>query len=274
MGLACRWLFLVLAACSLRRHGSFDVGTVGRPLMCDGGRSRWVSEVAGHTEIRYVRDVSQDLVVAQAAISRARAFLSARLSMPPEMSIPVIVWLVTEPTDHAGPGIASSISHELTPMDVYISSPTCSPAEERARFEKTIVHELAGEYLDRKAVTSGAGHSFYDAPSWFVQGYEEWLALSFIAPQDLAPEEVTARICRRSTGDVQLNGASLMVESEYTDGAALIAMLTTSEGRDSAVRILTSPATTFEQALIDEGWSVEEVRDKFLEFRAACAVPE
>ena len=55
---------------------------------------------------------------------------------------------------------------------------------ERWSFAKLVMHEYSTVLLDRITRAKKAGWSFFSGPSWFVQGYEEYLGLMLSSPRN------------------------------------------------------------------------------------------
>ena len=105
----------------------------------------------------------------------------------------VTVQLHPQPTDEAGVGNASTESGtkdgtvETYYARIHLLAPSAHPADARtaagepmdlAYCKRVLVHEYSTVLLDLVGRVKGAGWRFFDAPDWFVQGYEEYLGLT------------------------------------------------------------------------------------------------
>jgi hypothetical protein len=135
-------------------------------------------------------------------------------------------------------------------------------------FAKVLVHEYATILLERITRTKAKGWRFYDAPGWFVQGYEEYLGLTHstpgnrtrVLPKYLALQEHDAQRVRIGFG--------IGVRDDYLDGAAILQFMHETFGKERVLAILTSEAPTFEAAAGTAlGVSVEEFGRRWKEWR-------
>jgi RNA polymerase sigma factor (sigma-70 family) len=135
-------------------------------------------------------------------------------------------------------------------------------------FAKLLSHEYGTILLERITRARPKGWRFYDAPSWFVQGYEEYLGLTLstphnrevVLPKYLAFQKKDARRVRIGFG--------IAVRDVYIDGAALLHFMHEAFGKEKVQAILASDADTFEAAAGPAlGVSVEEFQRRWEEWR-------
>src|SRR5262249_13555685 len=115
-------------------------------------------------------------------------------------------------------------------------------------FAKVLVHEYATILLERITRAKPRGWPFYDAPSWFVQGYEEYLGLTHSTPRNrnvVLPKYIALQ--QRNPHRVRI-GFGIGVKDDYLDGAVLLHFMHEKFGADKVQAILTSEAATFEKA--------------------------
>jgi hypothetical protein len=136
-------------------------------------------------------------------------------------------------------------------------------------FAKVLVHEYATILLERATRAKDKGWRFYDAPGWFVQGYEEYLGLTLSTPHNR--NDVLAKYLALQKGDplrVRI-GFGVGVKDPYLDGAVLLHFMHEAFGKDKVQAILTSDAPTFEAAAGPAlGVTLEEFRRRWEEWRA------
>jgi hypothetical protein len=117
-------------------------------------------------------------------------------------------------------------------------------------FLKTIVHEYSTVILDRITRRKPKGWRFFNAPRWFVQGYEEYLGL--MKSSKHSRETTFAKYVeklRTHPGRISFN-AGIHVTDPYIDGALLLAFFHETYGKERVQAILLSPEDTFEKAFI------------------------
>jgi hypothetical protein len=115
-------------------------------------------------------------------------------------------------------------------------------------FAKVLVHEYGTILLERITRAKPKGWRFYDAPGWFVQGYEEYLGLTHSTPHNR--KAVLAKYLALQKADplrVRI-GFGIGVRDDYIDGAVLLHFLHETFGREKVQAILTGEAATFEAA--------------------------
>lgn len=126
-------------------------------------------------------------------------------------------------------------------------------------FHKTIVHEYSTLFLGALSRSKDGGWRFNSSPAWFVQGYEEYLALMHSTPHS---RQITLRkyeeLVRSDPARVDLS-LGVDVRDPYTHGAVLLAFLHDEFGKERVQSVLLSPEPTFGRALsttlgVDLGW--------------------
>jgi hypothetical protein len=115
-------------------------------------------------------------------------------------------------------------------------------------FAKVLVHEYGTILLEQITRAKPKGWRFYDAPGWFVQGYEEFLGLTLSTAHNrkvvlgkyLALQKKDSRRVRIGFG--------IGVRDDYIDGASVLYFMHETFGKEKVQAILVSEADTFEAA--------------------------
>lgn len=139
--------------------------------------------------------------------------------------------------------------HILAPSRVSTSAKTTvgEPKDEKY-FEQLLIHELSSIIVDRVTKKKPGGWHIYSAPGWFIQGLEQYLALSLTGSTTTMAKHL--EIVRRDPRQVQTD-FGLHVMNDYVGGTALVAFLAR-DGLGAIKRLLVSPAPTFGKALRTE----------------------
>lgn len=131
-------------------------------------------------------------------------------------------------------------------------------------FAKVLAHEYATVLLDRLTRAKPTGWTFFAAPAWFVQGYEEYLGVW--ATATTYRDEVIASYARRLEDQDRVRfHPTFTVADEYLDGAVFVHFLHEVFGGDRVRAVLDAPQAEFEAALLatlDVTWPLIETRWK------------
>ena len=126
---------------------------------------------------------------------------------------------------------------------------------------KVIMSEYitVGHYAVQESRTQAGGWSYYNAPSWFIQGLQEFDAIfhTTAANRDLtqtklrewAGKNLTKFICCSTLSPTV---TTVAVSDVYNGGALFVAFLAAQFGEDIHARLLRNTASTFETALASE----------------------
>lgn len=164
-------------------------------------------------------------------------------------------------TDEAGPGRAmmqTRGSADGIVAELHMLAPSLHPANGRtavglpfddAYFAKLITHEVATVFLEHATTRKGPGWNIYEAPAWFVQGYQEYLGLTRSSPEAGELSEVYKNQGRADRNRVRME---LRVRNDYIDGALLVLFLHERFGAAAVQRMLESGRSSFWDALADE----------------------
>lgn len=113
---------------------------------------------------------------------------------------------------------------------------------------------------------SRRGWSYYSAPSWFVQGLQEYDAIYHTTETNRTDTATSLmRWARQNEGRFACCANGIDVFDAYNGGAAFMAFLASTHGEGIHERILRSEARTFDDALADQTspLSRSELFDRF-----------
>lgn len=243
----------------------------GEPLSCAGRPSEWTVRASHEgATIEHPTSLRMDGRRVAAMLSRVDERLESYLPEPFPLS-GVRVHLVSDPGSPVRPGMVATYSAQVDDgavARVFVSSPSCvHPAlrsglgvpMDQAYMERTLVHELAGPALHQLTSIKSAGWRFYEGPAWFVQGMEEFVALSTENDDARPQHEAAWRAARDVDSRVSVRDGGIAVRDPYVDGRMLIAYLHSTIGRDGVLRLLRSEAPDFRSAFeLATGGSSEE----------------
>ena len=123
--------------------------------------------------------------------------------------------------------------------------------------QKLIIHELSTLYLEGATRAKSEGWWLFDAPSWFYQGYQEYLAI------ELGPDEQRDEIwnrLREHAGDCpEFEAADPTPCDDYIDGALLLKFMHERWGDDTLQTLLSRQEPTFEESL-ENALEIDESR--------------
>lgn len=116
-------------------------------------------------------------------------------------------------------------------------------------FERLLVHEYAAPVLDRITRSKPRGWRFFDAPRWFIEGYEEYLALT--CSNDHSRSVTLKKYKQIGAADKRRvrNDFGLSVRDNYLDGALIVAFMHDRFGKEKVQAALTADADSFGEAL-------------------------
>lgn len=190
------------------------------------------------------------------------------------------VYLPPTPTDKAGRDLAtiqSGVRDGNYYADLHILSPStiigdcCTNVGEYfdANYvAKTLAHEFSSILLDNTTRQKEKGWSFYSAPSWFVQGYEEYLGLTQSTDHTLnITLEKYKQTLRQSPTNIYVGEFGIDTQDVYIDGALLVLFLHETFGKEKVQAVLASPKRTFFGAFETElGVTFDELAQRWNEW--------
>ena len=110
-----------------------------------------------------------------------------------------------------------------------------------------LTHEIGTLYLLAVNRLKESGWSFFDAPLWFAECYQEYIGINLST--DHARKVTQARYLEDFQRDPARVGLDLRVTDEYRDGAVLIRFLHERYGIDAVHGILRSERPAFWEAI-------------------------
>lgn len=210
------------------------------------------------------KDASDVKAMADASMSSLRSYFR---ELQPDMllrTVTIDIYLHDTPNDKASEGTATAMTqgdgygpdsayrmelHFLVPSRFGTESRTMMNEPKDANYHaKTMAHELSTAFLERALRIKSCGWRS-GAPSWFVQGYQEYLGLTCSNDHNrtvMLKKYVEA--LRKSPGRVQ-EAWGIRVENDYLDGAVLLAYMHDVYGPSRVKGILTSEKPTFGEAI-------------------------
>jgi predicted amidohydrolase len=199
----------------------------------------------------------------QAAIGRLKQEFDATDVDERLTGIDCRVFLYPEPTDRASSGTTTLLTgsrregnvdryyaelHQLTPAAHRGGGDdrtSVGEVKDQNYVERVLVHEYATVLLERITRSKPRGWTFYSAPAWFTQGYEEYLGLT--CSNEHSHDVTFRKYLDVVVADAQRvrNDFGLVVTDPYVDGAILVAFMHEHYGKRKVQAILTSDALTF-----------------------------
>lgn len=171
------------------------------------------------------------------------------------------VFVHESPNTESAPGLATVRTvrsqgrviaefHLLAPSRHPVNSRTSvGLAFDESYFAKLVTHEVSTLFLELMTTSKGPGWSIYEAPSWFVQGYQEYLGLNHSGADASEIRSAYQARAKENPGNVRM---SVTVNDVYIDGALIIEFLHSQFGSDVVKDILVSKKQEFWAALRDE----------------------
>jgi hypothetical protein len=131
-------------------------------------------------------------------------------------------------------------------------------------FHKLVMHEYSTILLERITRSKKAGWTFFGAPRWFIDGYEEYLGITCSAPGNRKEfMEKYLAMHRKTPARVSFD-FGIEVENEYIDGALLLLFMHETFGKKRVQAILTSAEPRFGTAMARElGVNLEEFKKRW-----------
>jgi hypothetical protein len=132
---------------------------------------------------------------------------------------------------------------------------------------RLIVHEYCTILLHQIALHKKAGVTFFQCPSWFVQGYEEYCGL-MLSSEHNRTEVLKMYLSMFKKNPDRVNfDFGLSVENEYIDGAMLLLFMNETFGKNKVQSVLSSPEPTFGKAIVESlGVDLPEFAERWHEW--------
>ncbi len=214
-------------------------------------------------EVLAPRRLTDDGRWVERTIGAVRSKLDARFGPDVARSVDaahVTVYVHGSPNALASEGQATIITRQLDDgylADVHLLALSAHRPEFRTKLgnkmgrrymHKLIVHELSTVYLERMTLAKQRGWRLFDAPAWFYQGLEEYLALEVAPPKN--PDRSWDQLREHTVACVGPEAEeSLPVCDPYIQGAMIIRFIVDTHGFEKIKRLLQNDSDTFEQAL-------------------------
>lgn len=200
-------------------------------------------------------DAEQVASYAENCLSFLKSYFSGLSPQNPLQNAEIRIHVHPFPVPEANESTATlntETKGEIYTADLHLLSPSLhGPSRQKASYQKYLIgHELSTIFLDRITRSKPKGWRFHSAPSWFVQGYEEYLGLL------CTDEEYRNGTLERRREDLALRPDSLAagwdkVEKVYEDGSLLVHFLHEEFGKEKMAGLLRSSKNSFEEALAD-----------------------
>lgn len=267
--------FIVLFAVGCATgHGSDSAGaTVSSSDAEEGG---WRQVGSGATTVLYRPGFESDAEEVLESLRTVRRRLDSAFSVDTEglsETIRVEVRLYPGPGDTVRAGLVetrSQVDGERVDAQVAMLSPSAHPEEARTKanlpmdaayIEKTLVHEYAGLVLAELARQNG-GRRIYDRPNWFVQGYQEYLAIRY-GPERAREKVFPAYLERVDAADL-VEDSTFAPSDPYVGGAVVVAYLHDAYGEEPMRCLVKSDEPAFRRAFeACFGGALESAVEKF-----------
>jgi hypothetical protein len=216
--------------------------------------------------------------VAETHAALAKAFPEADVGATMQSPVACHVWLMPAPTGPVAAGrtrSSTSYGSRGNWCEIYFLAPAAMTDADRcctvvgeprdeSYFRKVVAHEYGGIFLHRQN-RMHAGWRFGSAPLWFVQGYEEWLALQLASEHS---RTVTFEKYKALVADDPDRIGFFGVANEYTDGTVLVAFLHEEFGAAKVRAVLRSKKKSFSEALEAElGVNAEALLQRWTRWR-------
>jgi len=202
------------------------------------------------------------------------------------MRDPVVchAYLMPVPTRYAGPGQVTSLTSYGNPpyCELHLIAASALPDAKRcctvvgerrdeASDHRGVAHEYGGVVLGRLN-RHNAGWRFERAPGWFLQGYEEYIALTLSNDHSRTVTfEKYKDLLRADPGRVSW----FSVTNDYTDGAVLIHFIHEDFGASKLKAVLLSKEKTFSLAMAKElGVGPEQLTARWTAWRKKNLPPK
>ncbi len=171
------------------------------------------------------------------------------------------IWLHSKPNEKANESRAvceTQVQGAFYRADIHLLTPCAytksarshiGEAKGRMYVERLLVHEYSAPLLDTITRGKKSGWRFFSAPRWFVQGYEEYLALHCSNTHSLRVTKARyLEIVRHNPERIRL-GEGIEVTSPYLDGPVLVEFMDQHFGRTKLHAVLASREPSFERAV-------------------------
>ncbi len=204
------------------------------------------------------QDVDQVAGYLDHAVAQATNYFADLPAQQLLRSAQIDVWLYARPNSRASAvqtTLETSTRDGLYHADLHLLTPSSVGQQYRNNLGqpigsdtifKTVVHEYVTVLLDLLSGHEPEGWRFFDAPNWFVQGYEEYLGLTLSNSTNLQTLDKYQRLV---VGDRERVSERFEVRDPYVDGAVLLHFLHSRFGPAKVRALLVSNAPDFWSAV-------------------------
>ena len=132
---------------------------------------------------------------------------------------------------------------------------------------KLVMHEYSTILLERITRAKKAGWTFFTAPRWFTDGYEEYLGITCSSPRN-RKEFVAKYLAKHKKVPARIGfDFGLGVEDDYIDGSLLLLFMHETFGKKRVQAVLTNEERRFGTAMARElGIGLEEFKKRWDEW--------
>ena len=223
--------------------------------------TQWLEEDNGQYTIYYVQEYEQDVEFVRMWLDRAERLMLNKYGLQ-RHGYDISVYLPPAPTPEAGRGLATLVCcRSDNTGEIYYMTPS-APAYGQGTLgtlslsvddyhTKTLVHEyITVGHIRIAESDKHKGFHYYSAPSWFVQGLQEYDGMFHSTESNRTTGyERLLDYAERSLQDTFYNFGS---SSTYFGGLLLQTFLAEQYGEDIHVDLLTSEQPTFDLALDEQ----------------------
>jgi hypothetical protein len=134
-------------------------------------------------------------------------------------------------------------------------------------FHKLVVHEYSTILVERITRAKKTGWTFFTAPRWFTDGYEEYLGITCSSPRN-RKEFVEKYLAKHEKARARVSfDFGIGVEDDYIDGSLLLLFMHETFGKKRVQAVLTSGEPRFGTAMARElGIGLEEFKKRWDEW--------
>lgn len=232
----------------------------------------WIEAKSTQYSIFYVQRYSQDVTFVRRWLNFTERTMRRKYNLP-RHGFEVSVFLEPEPTSYAGVGKAVIFSGSTEATIIYLtpSARAWSEARRQGRttnvgapydahhHAKTLVHEYITLAHQRITTDKPRGFYYYSAPSWFVQGLEEYDGFFHSSSRNRTLGyarllEYTDANLREAFNCCQTlsNHPAISSSRPYVGGTLILRFLADTFGEEVHLNLLKSPQPTLHQALAGE----------------------
>lgn len=119
-------------------------------------------------------------------------------------------------------------------------------------WQHQITHELVTTFAQRATLSKSAGWVYFQAPNWFMQGYEEYLGHVLSPGAGVRVDSLRAQLAARELRLSVSEDGEILSSDPYLQGLFMVRWLHEEYGRDFASKIFRNESATFWEAMKSE----------------------